>query len=178
MDSIDTTDGSCDAKNANVERVAGYSSSKESKRSVNNSLTADEFQFSPLDLNDLRRLQTSFVVERDWTQYHTPRNLLCALVGEVGELAEIFQWKGEQVTIGASQLTSKERANLNDELSDVLLYLVRLAQVCKVDLSEAVKAKIEKNSKKYPADLVRGKWAKYTEYKEKHTVSTEENQDK
>ena len=57
MDSIDTTDGSSDAKNANVERVAGYSSSKESKRSVNNSLTADEFQFSPLDLNDLRRLQ-------------------------------------------------------------------------------------------------------------------------
>ncbi|KAH7287373.1 hypothetical protein KP509_32G052200 [Ceratopteris richardii] len=74
-----------------------------------------------------------FARERDWESFHSPRNLLLALVfGEVGELSEIFQWRGE--------------------LSDVILYLVRLAHVCNVNLGEAALEKLRKNASKYPVD--------------------------
>jgi len=163
-----------EAKYTKVERNIGESITNGEHGKMSNSTPADQFEFSSLDLNELRAKQTAFVTEREWTQYHTPRNLLCALVGEVGELAEIFQWKGEQVSIGAQELSARERNNLEDELSDVLLYLVRLSQVCKVDLSTAVVNKIEKNATKYPAHLAKGKWVKYTAYE---TGNTQENSD-
>ena len=75
-----------------------------------------------------------FVAQREWEQFHTPRNLVLALVGEVGEVAEIFQWK-DKVSVGVPELTAKEKAHLGEELSDVFSYLIRLADVCEVDLS-------------------------------------------
>jgi hypothetical protein len=80
-------------------------------------------------------------------------------VGEVGELSEIFQWRGE-VPRGLPGWSPTEREHLGEELSDVLLYLVRLADVCGVDMGGAVLRKLEKNSQKYPAAQCR--WAVYT----------------
>jgi len=114
-------------------------------------------------LESLRKAQIAFANERDWNQYHTPRNLLCALVGEVGELSEIFQWKGE-VKTGCPKFSLKEKVHLGEELSDVLLYLVRLADRCHVDLASAVNDKLKKNAQKYPAQKVRGSSKKYDEY--------------
>ncbi|XP_003748612.1 dCTP pyrophosphatase 1 [Galendromus occidentalis] len=127
--------------------------------------------FSDLSLEKLRQTVEKFCVERDWQQYHTPRNLMLALVGEVGELAEIFQWR--EVSPNAPELSPREKIHLGEELSDVLLYLIRLADRCGVDLSAAVLRKIEKNAEKYPVDRVYGKAKKYKEYEENEGPSHE-----
>ncbi|GMH25821.1 hypothetical protein Nepgr_027664 [Nepenthes gracilis] len=100
-----------------------------------------------LDL--LRQKMAEFAKERDWGPYHTPRNLLLALVGEVGELSEIFQWKGE-VGRGLPGWSEKEKVHLGEELSDVLLYLVQLSDSCGIDLSSAALRKVQLNALKYP----------------------------
>ncbi|KAL9981824.1 hypothetical protein ACROYT_G010580 [Oculina patagonica] len=126
----------------------------------------DTFRFSEEpSLEKIRQMQSQFAKERDWDQFHQPRNLVLAMVGEVGEVAELFQWKGE-VQEGLPDWSPKEKHHLAQELSDVLVYLVRLAEKCHVDLPQEVVAKIAVNSKKYPADLVKGSSKKYTEYKE------------
>ncbi|XP_033743771.1 dCTP pyrophosphatase 1-like [Pecten maximus] len=123
-----------------------------------------EFKFSDdPSLEKIRELMSIFAKERNWNQYHTPRNILLALVGEVGELAEIFQWKGE-VKEGLPDFTDKEKTHVAQEMSDVMLYLVRLADRCHIDLPTAVINKMEQNRQKYPADKVYGKSDKYTEY--------------
>lgn len=88
------------------------------------------------------------------------------MVGEVGELAECFQWKGE-VARGLPEFSAKEKVHVGEEMSDVFVYLVRLADVCGVDLESAITRKIELNAKKYPADKARGSSAKYTAYQNK-----------
>ncbi|KAL5987260.1 hypothetical protein ACLOJK_038422 [Asimina triloba] len=102
-----------------------------------------------VSLEELREKLAEFAREREWEQFHSPRNLLLALVGEVGELSEIFQWKGE-VGRGLPNWSSSEKEHLEEELSDVLLYLVRLADVCGLDLGRAALTKIVKNARKYP----------------------------
>lgn len=114
-------------------------------------------------LEEIRQIHADFTDERDWNQYHKPRNLLLAMVGEVGEVAELFQWKGE-VSEGLADWTEKEREQLAHELSDVLIYLVELAEKCHVDLPQAVLRKVELNKQKYPASKVHGLAKKYTEY--------------
>ena len=101
-------------------------------------------------LEELRKKMADFARERDWEQYHSPRNLLLALVGEVGELSEIFQWKGE-VPKGLPGWEERETEHLGEELADVLLYLVRLSDMCGVDLGKAALRKIDLNARKYPA---------------------------
>ncbi|KAL8176603.1 UNVERIFIED_CONTAM: hypothetical protein K2H54_036881 [Gekko kuhli] len=126
--------------------------------------SAKTFQFSrEPTLEDIRSLQTAFAAERGWGKYHQPRNLLLALVGEVGEVAELFQWRAEAPE-GLPEWTESEREALSDELSDVLIYLVALADKCRVDLPSAALRKIEKNHLKYPAEKVYGSSKKYTEY--------------
>ncbi|KAK6250016.1 hypothetical protein SCA6_004021 [Theobroma cacao] len=102
-----------------------------------------------VSLKELRDRLAEFAEVRGWDKYHSPRNLLLALVGEVGELSEIFQWKGE-VAKGLPNWTADEKEHLEEELSDVLLYLVRLADVCGLDLGQAALTKIIKNARKYP----------------------------
>ncbi|ONK58773.1 uncharacterized protein A4U43_C09F16500 [Asparagus officinalis] len=114
-------------------------------------------------LDDLRSRMAEFARERDWDQFHSPRNLLLALVGEVGELSEIFQWKGE-VPKGLPDWDEKEKEHLGEELSDVLLYLVRLSDICGVDLGEAVLRKLELNARKYPVSRCKGSSKKHTHY--------------
>ncbi|XP_056315586.1 glutamyl-tRNA(Gln) amidotransferase subunit B, mitochondrial [Danio aesculapii] len=127
---------------------------------------ADRFTFtSEPTLEDIRRMQAEFTDERNWNQFHQPRNLLLALVGEVGEVSELFQWRGE-VAEGLPDWTEPEREHLAQELSDVLIYLVELAEKCHVDLPRAVLRKMALNRLKYPASKVHGSAKKYTEYKD------------
>lgn len=114
-------------------------------------------------MEDLRAAMELFVAERGWLKFHTPRNLVLALVGEVGELAEIFQWRGE-VQPGLPDWTAADRTHLGEELADCLLYLVRLSDRCGVDLAAAALRKMSLNRAKYPADKCFGSSAKYTAY--------------
>ncbi|MBA0732251.1 hypothetical protein Gogos_016354 [Gossypium gossypioides] len=109
-----------------------------------------------VSLKDLSIRLAEFAQVRGWDEYHSPRNLLLALVGEVGELSEIFQWKGE-VGKGLPNWSADEKEHLEDELSDVLLYLVRLADVCGLDLGQAALTKIIKNARKYPVVVMNQK---------------------
>ncbi|KAK7088772.1 dCTP pyrophosphatase 1-like [Littorina saxatilis] len=137
-------------------------SARVEENSTNNS-EKSAFKFTEgLTFEQLRAKQVHFIDERNWDQFHSPRNVLLAMVGEVGELAEIFQWKGE-VTEGVPELTAKEKDHLGQEMSDVLLYLVDLANKCHVDLPSAVLAKMQHNAKKYPKDKAFGRADKYTD---------------
>ncbi|KAI4900866.1 hypothetical protein NFI96_003410 [Prochilodus magdalenae] len=124
----------------------------------------EQFSFSAEpSLEHIRRLQAEFTDERNWSQFHQPRNLLLALVGEVGELAELFQWRGE-VAEGLPDWSDADREKVSQELSDVCIYLVELAEKCRIDLPTAVLQKMELNRRKYPASKVHGSAKKYTEY--------------
>ncbi|XP_010262369.1 PREDICTED: dCTP pyrophosphatase 1-like [Nelumbo nucifera] len=113
----------------------------------------EEVKEMNVGLKDLSRKLEEFAKERDWEQYHSPRNLLLALVGEVGELSEIFQWRGE-VPKGLPNWEESDKEHLGEELSDVLLYLIRLADICGIDLGDAVTKKLVKNAIKYPPKLL------------------------
>lgn len=112
----------------------------------------------------LRDLVRVFVDERDWDQFHTPKNLSAALSVEAAELLEHFQWlqHGRIDELGADKLVQ-----VRHEMADVLVYLVRLADKLDVDLFAAVQEKMVLNRAKYPAELVRGDARKYHEYKTK-----------
>lgn len=103
-----------------------------------------------LDARGLIAAQRQFAAERDWQRFHTPRNLMLALTGEVGELAELFQWRTDaEAAAMADEPQAFER--LQEEIADVMMYLVRLADVCGVDLDHALQDKLQKNALKYPA---------------------------
>jgi dCTP diphosphatase len=115
--------------------------------------------FTSRDFEDIRREVAEFANERDWEQFHSPRNLLLALVGEVGEAAEVLRWQGD-----AQPAVPLEKAeDWADELADVLTLLVRLADRSGVDLTAAFACKLEKARKKYPIDKFKGSNRKYTE---------------
>ena len=106
------------------------------------------------------RLRT-FVAERDWDKFHSPKNLAMALSVEAAELMEHFQWLTEDES---RRLAPAKLAEVRDEMADVLVYLVRLADKLDVDLLAAAAQKIDKNALKYPADKVRGSMKKYSDY--------------
>ncbi|HET7831569.1 MAG TPA: nucleotide pyrophosphohydrolase [Gallionella sp.] len=109
----------------------------------------------------LRDKLRTFAAARDWDQFHSPKNLSMALMVEVAELMEHFQWLTEEQS---GKLPADKMAEVSEELADILLYLVRLSDKLGVDLRTAALAKLEKNAKKYPADKVRGSSKKYSEY--------------
>ncbi len=112
-------------------------------------------------MNTLRDALRKFAAERDWDQFHSPKNLAIALSVEASELLEHFQWLTEAQS---ASLAPEKREEVRDEMADVLLYLVRLADKLEVDLADAAEQKIAKNAQKYPAAQVRGSMKKYTEY--------------
>jgi len=114
------------------------------------------------ELAQLRDIVRQFVEERDWDQFHTPKNLAAALTVEAAELLEHFQWLKEG---RAGELGPDKLQEVRHEMADVLVYLVRLADKLDVDLLTAVQDKMVLNRAKYPADLVRGDARKYYEYK-------------
>jgi NTP pyrophosphatase (non-canonical NTP hydrolase) len=111
-------------------------------------------------LEDLRDAVRAFVAERDWDQFHSPKNLATALMVEAAELAEHFQWLTEQQSLAPDPA---KREPIEDELADVLVYLVRIADKLDVDLLSAARRKLAKNAAKYPADKARGRMTKYTD---------------
>lgn len=114
-----------------------------------------------MDLDSLRESLDEFVRERDWNQFHSPKNLATALAVEAAELMEPFQWltQDESRSLSAETLDA-----VRDELADVLIYAVRLADVLHIDLLDAAARKLAKNRERYPASLVRGSAKKATEY--------------
>jgi dCTP diphosphatase len=102
-----------------------------------------------IDVYALEAALEEFADERDWQQYHSPKNLAMAMTGEVGELVEVFQWLTEEESRAVAQDPKTARA-VRDELADVLLYLVRLSSVLGVDFNEAVAHKLASNRQKYP----------------------------
>ena len=108
-----------------------------------------------IDMTRLEQALAEFSRKRDWDQFHTPKNLVMVLTGEVGELNEIFQWMtdGEAREAGRAPATAE---HVGEELADVLLYLVRLSSVLGVNLNDAVVDKLAKNALKYPVEKVRG----------------------
>lgn len=116
-----------------------------------------------LNAAELARELERFAAERNWQAYHSPKNLVMALTGEVGELTEIFQWLSEDESRSAA--TDPRTANaVREEIADVMLYLVRLAQVLGVDLDAAVRDKLAANARKYPVDKARGNATKYDRF--------------
>ena len=115
----------------------------------------------PQVISELAQRLRQFAADRDWDQFHSPKNLAMALVAEAGELAAEFQWLTE-----AQSRTPKaeELARIRAEAADVLNYLVRLADKLDIDLIAAAHQKIEDNERRYPVDKVRGSARKYKEY--------------
>lgn len=110
-----------------------------------------------MDVKLIQKKLRQFAKERDWEQYHSPKNLACALAVEASELLEIFQWLSDK-----DKFDKKE---LEEEAADILLYLLRLADMTGIDLEKAALNKLSKNAKKYPVELSRGKSTKYNKLK-------------
>lgn len=112
------------------------------------------------DLQPLIQALRIFAKERDWEQFHSPKNLASALSVEAAELLEHFQWLTEDQS---RSLTDGKKREIAQELADVFLYLLQLSDKLGVDLLEAARDKLVANGQKYPADRVRGSSKKYTE---------------
>jgi dCTP diphosphatase len=115
-----------------------------------------------IDLNKLNYIIENFVNERDWDQFHTIKNLSMALAVESSELMEIFQWLSDEQS-NALCKNEKSRENLEDEVADVFIYLLRIVAKTGINLEEAVLKKMEKNALKYPVELAKGNAKKYTD---------------
>lgn len=110
------------------------------------------------ELDALRVRLAAFAAERDWGQFHSPKNLAMALAAESGELLEVFQWLTEEQSRALDPVAKHAAA---EEMADMLLYLVRLADVSGVDLVTAANRKLALNAERYPVDKARGSNAKY-----------------
>lgn len=106
----------------------------------------------------LRDAMRDFAAEREWEVFHTPKNLAMALAGEAGEVIEHFQWLTAEQSAALPPATREEVAF---ELADVLLYVVRLADVLDIDLADAARRKIALNAQRYPVERVRGRAVKH-----------------
>lgn len=115
------------------------------------------------DIEALKLQLREFAVARDWEQFHSVRNLILALVGEVGELAAEFQWISDDDIARALQDGDK-RESVGSEIADVFIYLLRLSDITGIDLAEELKKKLAVNEERYPADKAKGSAAKYTAY--------------
>ena len=111
-------------------------------------------------LNQFNEEVNHFVNERDWSQFQTPKNLSMALIVEAAELVEHFQWMQPKES---DSLSSDKKVKVGEELADIFIYTLRLADRLEIDLQQAAQDKLTKNRKKYPADKVRGHATKYTE---------------
>ena len=115
----------------------------------------------PSEFEDLLKKIQDFSDARDWSQFHTPKNLILAATGEIGELAELLQWKNDQeVTEYLLSIKGKER--ISEEIADIAIYLIRLCQITNIDFLDAIQNKIKINEIKYPIKTSKGNSEKYT----------------
>lgn len=110
----------------------------------------------------LRERVLAFAREREWEQFHSPKNLSMALAAEAGELMEHFLW-AESRDSAAPLADPKKRQKIEDELADVVIYALEFANIGGIDLAKAIEAKLAQNAAKYPVEKARGNSAKYTE---------------
>ena len=113
-------------------------------------------------MSDLKARVLAFVHERDWEQFHSPKNLSMALAAETGELMEHFLWATPEQSRAIVNEPTK-RAKIADELADVVIYAIEFANITGLDISAAIEAKMAANAKKYPVEKARGRSDKYTE---------------
>ena len=118
---------------------------------------------SSTNLNTLKQRLRDFAEARDWDQFHSPKNLSMALSAEVAEIVEHFQWLTEKQS---KTLPQDKLAEVETELADTLIYLIRLADKLDIDLLKVAKNKIEINEQKYPVEKAKGSAKKYTELDE------------
>jgi len=112
-------------------------------------------------MKELIQKLREFAKERDWEQFHSPKNLAMALSVEVAEIVEIFQWLTQEES---RNLDSEKLERVKEEMADVMIFLTNLADKFGVDPIQAAKEKIRKNERNYPVEKVKGKALKYTEY--------------
>ena len=110
-----------------------------------------------MDIKNIQQRLNNFAVDRDWVQYHTPKNLAMALSVEAAELLEIFQWVHTGV---AGELTGEALDNVEEEMADVMIYLLRMADVMGVDLEVGIISKMDANEKRYSVDKCKGGFKK------------------
>ena len=111
---------------------------------------------------ELRGRVLAFVQERDWEQFHSPKNLSMALAAESGELMEHFLWTESKASLELAR-DPKKRPKIEDEIADVVIYALEFANMCGIDLAAAIEAKLGKNAGKYPVEKSRGRSDKYTD---------------
>ncbi|MGM0417781.1 MAG: nucleotide pyrophosphohydrolase [Thermodesulfobacteriota bacterium] len=112
------------------------------------------------DIDRIKNLLRKFADERDWDQFHSPKNLSMALCKETTEIIEHFQWLTQDQSFN---LSKKKHQKIEEEIADSFIYLIRLADKLDIDIAEVAYQKIEKNRKKYPIDKSKGTAKKYTE---------------
>lgn len=110
-----------------------------------------------MDFEEARQAAITFRRERDWKQFHNPKDLAISINLEASELLELFQWSGSDTEV------THKKADMADELADVMIYCIYLADELGLDIPETITAKIEKNAAKYPVNKARGVARKYTE---------------
>ena len=108
-----------------------------------------------MDIKEIQDKLAKFAEERDWDQFHSPKNLAMALTSEVGELNELFQWLTEE------QSKNVDNDEIRQEIADIFIYILRLADKLNINIEDAVIEKMEINAKKYPIDLAKGNATKY-----------------
>lgn len=111
-----------------------------------------------MDLTNIKNILNKFAEDRDWLQFHNPKNLVMALTGEVGELNEIFQWLTPEQSLNLDQETLN---HLQDEIADIAVYLLRLSMHYDIDLEQSILHKMRQNELKYPIDKAKGIALKY-----------------
>lgn len=116
-----------------------------------------------MDIDQIKQRLREFAEARDWDQFHSPKNLASAISVEAAELLEIFQWLTEE---GSRTLNAETKHKVEQEVADVFLYLLRLADKLDIDVLGAAARKIDLNDVKYPVDLSKGNAKKYTEFKD------------
>jgi NTP pyrophosphatase (non-canonical NTP hydrolase) len=116
-----------------------------------------------MDMRDLQIKVIQFRDDRDWAQYHNPKDLAVSLSLEAAELLEIFQWKGN-AEVEALKSETEVRKRIKEELGDIFIYALTMAHEFGLDPTEVVLHKVKVNEEKYPADRVKGKAEKYTAY--------------
>ena len=113
-----------------------------------------------MNISKIQSQLEKFAVDRDWEQFHTPKNLSMALSVEASELVEIFQWLKPEESNSPSQ---KQIQEINSEVADIAMYLLRFCSLLGIDIEEAIEKKLERNAVKYPINLSKGNAQKYNQ---------------
>ncbi|WP_309385413.1 nucleotide pyrophosphohydrolase [Cerasicoccus frondis] len=117
---------------------------------------------STATVSTIKQRVSAFAEERDWLQFHSPKNLSMALAAEAGELMEHFLWTDSAASHERAS-DAKRRADIEDELADIVIYALEFANVTGIDLASAIEAKMAQNAAKYPVEKAKGRSDKYTE---------------